>query len=237
MAYDKKSLIKHFYLLNNLVDNLTNRQIDTMSVVVRIYSNHDLLFDNYHFGVKLIEDLLQINISDINNKKTEVTNNNLEACYFTNHDYFARRFSENWGIWVFSNFRLCDQFIVHKHFVQFSISGNINLKTHIWRKLITKQKDYFAFELWTLQGFNEVLVEWNDTRKYITKITKALGGDAILYLNDGYDLSFGGDLVYEGVNTDDLFSALYQVSEPIDYKSLEDDGQEFYDKNWFIEKI
>jgi hypothetical protein len=205
-----------------------------LSVIIKVYSNHTLSFDNYTNGIELIEEFLNTKIKDSENREIEQFNDEHKINYFTNHNYFEQRYKENWGIWVYSNYNLCKRFVVHKHFVQFDISGQINLTTHIWQKLIAKQYDYY--DSWNKTDVNKTLNEWNDTRKYIADITQKLGGDRILYLNDG-SISQIEELIWDGAEISSVIHYLNKISKLDSYADLESNFKKFSQDNGFIETL
>ena len=206
-----------------------------MSIIIKVYSNHTLSFDNFINGIRLIEDFLKIKIQDSENRRNELFNDKDNINYFTNHNYFEKRYKENWGIWVYSNFNLCERFVVHKHFVQFDISGELNLKTHIWQKLVSKQYDFY--DSWDKDGFDKTLDEWDNTRKYISDITKKLGGDTILYLNDGAALTPAEELIWDGKEISSVVSFLNTTFKLNEYDDLANNLKEFPQDNGFIETL
>ncbi len=206
-----------------------------MSVIIKVYSNHTLSFDNYSDGIGLIEKLLKINVQDSENVQSEHFNDENKINYFTNHNYFEKRYKKDRTIWVYSNFNLCKRFVVHKHFVEFDISGKLNIKTHIWQKLVSKQYEYFVS--WDKNGFDKTLTEWNNTRNYLSDITKKLGGNTILYLNDGSELTPAEELIWDGKNIDSVISFLKSISKLNEYYELVKRLKEFPQDNGFKETL
>lgn len=203
-----------------------------MSVILNVFGNHDLIFNNYYQAIGLIEKKLNKKIYFPNEVNKESTLNENSIIYYTNHDFNSERFEE---INIYTNFKLCDCIKIYKHFIQFSIIGDINLKYHIWRDFVSKTK-FDKKECGTI--YNKVLIEWNNTRKYLKKIIESLGGDLIIYLNDGSDFTIGLDLIVEGGDFKTVFESLNLISYPYTYRDLEDNTIDlFKSNNWFIEKI
>jgi hypothetical protein len=207
-----------------------------MSVGVRAYSNHGLQIDDYYKGISLIEDILKIKIENLGKSDLGLTEDKERIVYFTNHEYFSKRFDEGWGIWIFSNFRICDQIRIYKHFIDFSLSGKYNLKTHIWRDLIAgkaleKNGD-------SKNEMDETLTEWNRTRNYIKSVTKKLQGDIIIYINDSSnEHKFVEETIWEGKDSSVVLNIFKRFTDPIEYHNLEKGQDEFSNANWFIERL
>lgn len=206
-----------------------------MSIIITVYANHALSFDTYANGISLIEDFLKIKIQDSQNRRNELYTDEHNVNYFAPHNYFEKRYLENWGIHVYSNFPLCERFVVHKHFVQFDISGKLDLKTHIWQKLVSKQRDMEQIE--PEDAFEKTLAEWNNTRKYIADIAKKLGGDTILYLNDAAPMIHAEGLIWDGEEISSVLAFLRATSQLNEYDDLANNVKTFPQNDGFIETL
>lgn len=207
-----------------------------MSVIVKVYSNHGLQIDDYFQGVRLIEDVLNVKIENRDKRGFDLTEDETDIIHFAKHEYFSKRFLEDSVIWIFSNYRICDYIRIYKHFVDFNLSGKYNLKTHIWRDLISKKglNENKGFE----KEFEKSLEEWNKTRSYILSVTRKLFGNTIIYLNDGSSgLAEGENAIWDGEDLSDVLKKLDNVSLPIRYGELEIGDKEFTDINWFLERV
>src|SRR5688572_26947415 len=108
-----------------------------MSVIVRVYSNHGLEINDYRSGVSQVEDCLNIRIENRGKSGLIPTDDETNVVHFANHEYFSKRFVEGGEIWILSNFRICDQIRIYKHFIDFSLTGQYNLKAHLWRDFVS----------------------------------------------------------------------------------------------------
>lgn len=223
-----------------------------MSTIMRIFGHHTLGFENYYEGIQRIENALQVKILDRDEANKEKTNDPLQLNYYTQHEYFAKRFDENWGIWVFINSELCERFVVYKHFIDFFISVNVNLKEHIWKKVASGT--FYPGYIDNLEGWNDAVQHWKDVRSFIAGITQKLGGDTILYFhehtsgkvmegnniikaNDADGIVPAEDLVWYGGDLTMVVEALSRVTTPTSYNELQGSGKEFGGENWFIDKF
>jgi hypothetical protein len=207
-----------------------------MSVIIKVYTNHSLTIEDYNQGIELLEEILKIRVLDTEVANQEVTTNESQVNYYTRRPYFEQRFKEGWGIWIQSNYKLCTRFVVYRHAIEFDISGELNLKTHIWRKLVTRQYNYFPNS--SMSGFEQTLAEWNNTRAWISKISRQLGGDTLIYLNDGsHGHIIGEEMIWENQEFPAVLEALKKLREPVNYADLENNRGDFGDEHWFIEKI
>jgi hypothetical protein len=224
-----------------------------MSTIMQIFGHHTLGYENYHEGIKCIENALQVKILDRDEANKEKTNDPLQLNYYTQHEYFAKRYDENWGIWVFTNSALCDRFVVYKHFIGFSILVKVNLRERPWRKMVSGTL-YHPDWVDNLEVYNEMVQDWNNVRSFIASITQKLGGNTILYFheyttgkvmegnniikaNNADGIVLAEELVWEGGDLTMIIEALSRVRPPTNYKELQGSHNEFAAENWFIEKL
>ena len=212
---------------------VANENLIKMSVVIRAYANHGLQINSYWNSIGQIERKLKSKIEVGKRSDYDITDDEDNIVYFANHDYFSKRFEEGWGIYVFSNFRLCEEIRIYKHFAFFDIGFNFNIKTHLWRDLICgatlKEHKYAEKEIL------KSLSSWNKTRNFIKLITNKLGGDQIIYINDGSELTIGEDLIWEGRDVEAVLWELSKVSNAVNYSDLASGKYEYLNNNWFME--
>ena len=79
------------------------------------------------------------------------------------------------------------------------------------------------------------LSSWNKTRNFIKLITNKLGGDQIIYINDGSELTIGEDLIWEGRDVEAVLWELSKVSNAVNYSDLASGKYEYLNNNWFME--
>jgi hypothetical protein len=211
-----------------------------MSVIVQMLTPHQLTFNSYSEGILLISNNLNIHIIDVNDSDRShfsitQTDKVEEVLLFTNSKYFEKRFEQEWGIWVETNFKLCQRFVVYKRFVEFYCSGLYPNKTHLWRSLVSKQ--YNVFPHYTKSDFEASLTEWNNTRKFIADITRKLGGNQILYSNDGATGSGISDNLLSGTNFKNVVDELRQTNKLIAYEDLTNNTFVYSDEHVFIEEL
>jgi hypothetical protein len=197
-----------------------------MSAIIKVYSNHGLEILDYFQGIHLIEKSLGIKIQNLQEVKSTPTDDLSQVIYYTNHEYFSNRYKDRWPIYIYSNFSLCNQIRIYNHFIDFEISGQINLKSHIWRDLIINK------------FFFDTLNEWNNSRRYFFSMARKLKGDTIIYLNDGTNrMTLGEEAIWNGETFENVINKLNFAGQPIMYNDL-DNGVGIYDnENWFIEKL
>jgi predicted transcriptional regulator len=208
-----------------------------MSVNLEIYSNHNLNFENYFDGINLIEKRLNNRIQNpIINQNIE-THIEDEILYFANHTFFSEKFKENKEIYLFTSYFLCESIKVYSSFIQYNVSGTINSKFHLWEKFVSKT-EYDQSEKEAKIMPDNLFNDWNRIRSYIKQFAKSMGGDTLIYINDGSVYTDAIELIMDGSDFNTVSNNLNLISMPFLYNDLADKKKTAFDsKDWYVEKF
>jgi hypothetical protein len=206
-----------------------------MSVIIKVYSDHGLTISDYLSAIQQIERLLDAKIEQGKRPDFPYTDDEERIVYFTQHDYFSKRFEEGWAIWIYTNYRVCDQIRLYKYFTDFETTGGYNLKTHLWReqisgKALIENREYE-------DAIKRSMNDWDKTRSYINMVSKRLLGSTILYLNDSSGLHRGEDLIWEGNDIETVLDGISKISIGVPYNDLSSGSHNYSDNNWFFDKV
>ena len=205
------------------------RPTDPYSAVYA-YSNHNLVIEGYDQAINMIEDILGIIIHD-SRYGYYPTDDEAKIIYFTEHDFFSMRFPRFREISVFSNFRICNEISFHEHFVEFALSGEIDVVVSRWRNMISgmNRSDDPSWEMLR----SRMLREWERTMEFMISFAGKVGGNTLLFLNDSLGTgAIAREMIANGASLDLLMESM---PSPYHYECLENNHKDFADDDWFID--
>jgi len=170
-----------------------------MSVDLMIWSNHKIKWGNSPYDViSSFEELTGLKVETFHSKEKEIigtTSDESEAKYYSYTNRITEDFQNNNEVAIRSNYELCSDIRILKTSCIVNPSGFFTRWTS-WKKMISKE--YIKEEPIERHSiYTELYQKWNTFHKYLKKLTKSIGSDEILYIND-LSYQIPEDLFYRG---------------------------------------
>lgn len=187
-------MLKYFLtkILKDKICKCFKSVILTMSVTLEVFSDHNMKIKNYYDGIDQIEERLNSKIyhpSEVNNEEIRV---------FANKAFNAKRYEDYNRIEIYSNSKICNSIYFYKHFVNYSLVADFNLKYHIWLEMISNPN------LNDTSQFNE----WKKALDYVNAISSSFGATCLFFINDGNKFTPTIDDIMDGEDLDKIFNRL-----------------------------
>ncbi|MEZ4952188.1 MAG: hypothetical protein R2825_01270 [Saprospiraceae bacterium] len=187
-----------------------------MGVDLNVWSNHKLRFNSYEEGIDEFERMTSKKIRQWDLKKDEPlkkTRNVSEVEYFTHFEVLNQNFENYNEIKIWTNFEFCHWLTLLKQTLKIHPTG-FRIRYSKWQELVTE--NYGSDDEAELEKMKESRKNWIQFREYAHTLTKSLGGDKVIYLNDHTfqneeGLFFQGKSLSEGINS---LNSLNETVEP-----------------------
>lgn len=207
-----------------------------MSVDLNVWSNHQLRFASFTEALEIFE-LKTGKKLDQRSFKTaappETTRLIQEIRYFTDFEALKKNLKRSGKISIFTNFDYCGELSLYEKTVRFAPRGFYTRYSY-WKQLvINKFEDESLGDEKLLSEYRE---NWQLFRKYCQDLTRKLGGDRIIYIDDNFQPQ--EDKFYEGESLECGIQLMSEIREPDELDLLEMYPAESAAKyTWYFEEL
>lgn len=207
-----------------------------MSVDLNVWSNHQLRFTSFTEALEMFE-LKTGKKLDQRSFKTaappETTRIIEEVRYFTDFEALKKNLKRSNKISIFTNFAYCGELSLYGKTVRFVPEGFYTRYSY-WKQLVINKLEDERL------GDEKLLIEyrknWRLFREYCQDLTRKLGGDRIIYIDDNFQPQ--EDKFYEGESLECGIKLMSEICEPDELDLLEwyaDESAERY--VWYFEEL
>lgn len=190
-----------------------------MSADLSVWSNHKMIYNSPEEGIEVFQRLTSKKLMQLDYRTDQpllLTKKIEEIDYYTNFELLGRQYGNRGQISIATNFEFCNVIEIYSKTMKIKPTG-FRTRYGIWQELVTgKYESEDKDEMARMRTYRKY---WLVFRKFIHLITKELGGDKIIYIDDqNYQLQ--EDELYEGHSLEQGIISLKEFREPYELELL-----------------
>lgn len=208
-----------------------------MSVDLNVWSNHKLRFNSFKEGFEIFELMTSKKLKPwkVNSVKSLIKTNQIEEVeFFASFGKLEYKFDDWKQLRIRTNFEFCDGITLFKQTLKIHPTG-FRTRYSKWKELVTGIFEETDEE--RLKLMKEYQKNWYLFRAFAQKLTRQLGGDKIIYIDD-HSYQLEEEFFNQGESLAYVIKLLKNYVEPCELELFESFPDDFFARDtWHFDDI